>query len=94
MSRSLFSGEKRNVGLTLSRDGGAAFTIATATYDIRTSAGTSIDSGSATIDGADVYVLVDTTQTDMPLGQYKVWFSCTITGMSKIIKGYVIVEVT
>jgi len=93
MSRLLFKGEKRYVGMTVSRASGTAFTIQSATYNVLNSAGTSVDTGSASVTDDTVFCLLDTTQVDMPAGCYKVWFSVVITGLSKVLMDYVTVEV-
>ena len=61
MSRQAYKGEKRYIGMTVNRRDTEAVVVASATYEIRNAAGTVVQSGGASIDGAEVFCLFDTT---------------------------------
>ena len=92
--RTLLNGEKRYIAMDVSHRTGDAFTISGATYEIKNTAGTVIESGAASTDDTEVYILFDTTETYITVNNtYYVYFSVTITGLSKIIMGKVTVKV-
>lgn len=102
MSRRLYLGEKRYVGMTVSRRDDEAFTIAGASFEVKDAAGAVVESGTASVDDNQVFFLFDTTKTSgTPAAalyaagrSYKAWFAVTITGLGKLLKEYVLVEIT
>jgi len=93
--RKLYKGEKRSVGMEVVRNEGGAFTVATALYEIRSPTGTVVESGVASIDSPEFYFIFDTTSDYIEEGEtYDVFFTITITGISKVIMGKVSVYVS
>jgi len=93
--RKLYKGEKRSVGMEAVRTEGGAFTVATALYEIRSPAGTVVESGAASINTPEFYFIFNTTSEYIEEDNtYDVFFTITITGISKVIMGKVSVYVS
>jgi len=86
----LIKGEKREIPAEVTSASGSTFTIATATW------ANSVESGNCTIDHTEqeISAFVDTTKDGYVVGEtYTVEYSVTITGLSKVIKGRVVLYV-
>ena len=90
--KTVVMGEKRHIRVQVERKSGS-FVIEQADYEVWTEDRKNmVDSGSATIDGQIVYMLLDTTLLEV--GQiYYVYFWITIEGSPERINGNVVVQV-
>lgn len=85
--QTIIKGEKRHIGMKVTRRTGGSFTIDTATFDVD-----GIQSGTCEIDQGtkEVYFLIDTTDQNFRKQRtYTAEFTVTIEGMDKVIKGHV-----
>ena len=90
--QTVIKGEKRHIGMKVTRRTGGEFTIDTANYSID-----GIQSGICEIDQGtkEVYFLIDTTVDDFKRNRtYIAEFTVTISGLGKIIKGHVPINIT
>jgi hypothetical protein len=89
--QSVIKGEKRYIAMQVTRRKTGAFTIATASYNVN-----NIQIGSCEIDQSakEIYFLLDTTDAKFIRDRsYVAEFTVTITGLSKIIKGKVTINI-
>lgn len=93
--RRIYKGEKRYIGIEVYREEETPFTIDTAKYAVTGDEHAAIgDTGNAVIVGPKVYCILDTSQAIYVAGEtYYVYFNVTITGLTKVIKGRVQIEI-
>jgi len=94
--RILYDGEKRYVGITITRTDEEEFTIETAQYEITNTKGETIVAKTDAInDDPDVMMLFDTTLDGIETcNRYWVFFYIEITGSDEVMMVKVEVDVT
>lgn len=89
--QTVIKGEKRYIGMKVTRRNPASFTIDTATYNV-----SGIQEGECMVDQGtkEVYFLLDTTNSNFNKNRsYVAQFTVTIQGLYKIIKGEVTINI-
>ena len=89
--QTVIKGEKRYIGMKVTRRRDIPFTISNAAYDVN-----GIQSGSCEIDqgSKEIYFLLDTTKTQFIKNRsYIAQFTVTVQGLEKIIKGEVTINI-
>jgi len=94
--RTVIRGEKRYIGMSVHKRKEEKFEIDTAKYQVVSRSGNNIETGSCEIDNdaKEVYFLLDTTNNEYKdINAVFAYFSVEISGLPKVIKGVVYIEI-